>query len=402
MTAQGADAPTPARLVTPAFAALFAAILAFFTSGGITLPVAARFVDGPLGADAIGVGVGIGAFSIAALLLRPVVGWASDRFGRRPNLLVGGGLTIAALLAHVLVDTLAAFVAVRALYGVGEAFFFVAGLSAISDMAPDERRGEAINLGSLALYLGLAIGPFVGEAALPALGYAGVWLLAAGMAVLATAATLLVPETSPTIVDRDPADGPRPRGRLFHPAGVLPGLLILCGTFGMAGFFAFVPLHAPEVGLDGAGPVLAMYALIVVVLRIVFAKAPDRIGAPRLSGVALVVTAVGLAVVGLVPSAVGLVLGTAIFAAGVAFVFPALIALAVARVDETERGSVVGTSSAFLDLSFGIAPASLGFIAAATGYGGAFLVGAAVALAGALVIASRRRSLTVSARTLAT
>ena len=47
--------------------------------------------------------------------------------------------------------------------------------------------------------------------------------------------------------------------------------------------------------------------------------------------------------------------------------FPALMALAVARVDETERGSVVGTTSAFLDLSFGLAPAVLGVVAGASG-----------------------------------
>ena len=392
---------SPGRLLTTAFAALWVAVFAFFMGGGIVLPVAARFVDGPLGADAIGVGVGIGAFSIAALLLRPVVGWASDRFGRRPNLLVGCLLTIVALVAHLAVDSLGTFILVRALYGVGEAFFFVAGLAAISDLAPADRRGEAINLGSLALYLGVAIGPFIGEAALTALDYPGVWILAAATAAVATGLCLLVPETAPAKALT--ADGRRPpRGRLFHPAGVLPGLLILCGTWGMAGYFAFIPLHASEVGLDGAGTMLAVYALIVVVLRIVFAKLPDQLGAARLSGGALLVTAIGLGILGLVPSTVGLFVGTAIFAAGVAFVFPALLSVAVARVDETERGSVVGTSSAFLDLSFGLAPASLGLLADANGYPAAFLGGALVALVGAAVVVLRRASLGVPEPTLAT
>ena len=388
----------PSRLLTPTFVRLFLAILAFFTAGGIVLPVAARFVDGPLGADALGVGVGIGAFSVAALLLRPVVGWASDRYGRRPNLLLGGGLTVVALVAHLAVDSLPAFIVVRALLGVGEAFFFVAGLATISDLAPPDRRGEAINVASLGLYLGLAIGPFIGEATLSALDYAGVWLLAAGTAVLASGLCLLLPETAPTVALGGPA---RPRSRLIHPAGILPGVLILCGTWGMAGYLAFVPLHATAVGLDGAGTALALYALIVVGLRIVFVKLPDQVGAPRLSGAALMVTAVGLAVLGLVPTGTGLLIGTAIFASGVAFVFPALLAVAVARVDETERGSVVGTTSAFLDLSFGLAPASLGLVAAAAGYPAAFLVGAAVSLLGVGIIAVRRRSMALPARTLA-
>jgi MFS family permease len=389
--------PAPTRLRSPAFVRLFLAILAFFTAGGIVLPVAARYVDGPLGADALGVGIGIGAFSVAALLLRPVVGWASDRYGRRPNLLVGGGLTVIALLAHLAVDSLPAFVVVRAALGVGEAFFFVAALATISDLAPPDRRGEAINVASLGLYLGLAIGPFIGETTLSAVDYAGVWLLAAGTAVLATGLCLLLPETAPTVAADAP---PKPRSRLIHPAGILPGILILCGTWGMAGFLAFVPLHATAVGLDGAGAALAMYALIVVGLRVVFAKLPDQVGAPRLSGAALVVTAVGLAVLGLIPTGTGLLIGTAIFAAGVAFVFPALLAVAVARVDETERGSVVGTTSAFLDLSFGLAPASLGLVASAAGYPAAFLVGAGVSLLGAGIIAVRRRSMALPARTL--
>jgi MFS family permease len=64
--------------------------------------------------------------------------------------------------------------------------------------------------------------------------------------------------------------------------------------------------------------------------------------------------------------------------------------LAVSRVPPAERGSVVGTASAFLDLAFGIAPASLGLIADATGYAGAFLVSAVIAAAGSALLVMRR------------
>lgn len=389
----------PERLLTLPFAALFAAALAFFTAGGVVLPVATRFANGPLGADAVGVGIGLGAFSIASLAVRPVVGWASDRFGRRPLLLAGGALTVVALAAHLVASSLPAFVVVRSLLGIGEAFFFVAAVAAISDLAPSARRGEAINLGSLSVYLGLAAGPLIGETVLAAGGYDAVWIVAGGTAALATVLSLLVPETAPSILAaaRNVRDGvPQgraPRARLFHPAGVLPGFLILTGTFGMAGFFAFVPLHASEIGLAGAGGPLAIYALIVILLRIVFAKLPDQVGAARLSGAALVVTAMGLGLIGSLPGVPGLFVGTAVFAVGVAFMFPALLAVAVARVDENERGSVVGTSSAFLDLSFGLAPASLGLVVEASGFPAAFLISAAVAVVGAGVLTLRRRSL---------
>lgn len=384
---------TAPRLFTPAFGALFVAALVFFTSGSTVLPVASRFAAGPLGADATGVGISIGAFAIAALAFRPVVGWASDRFGRRPLLVLGGLLTIAALLFHLVATTLTLFVVARSLLGVAEAFFFVAAVAAVSDLAPPERRGEAINIGSLAVYLGLAFGPFLGETILRWGGFDAVWLIAAAMAGMATVLTLFVPETAPGAL-RQRATGERPpRTPLVHPAGFLPGFLIMTGTWGMAAFFAFLPLYTTELGMAGAGPALALYALIVVTLRIIFAKLPDQIGAARLSGVALVGSGLGLGILGLVGSPTGVYLGTAVFATGIAFLFPALLALAVARVDETERGTVVGTTTAFVDLSFGLSPAILGLAVGSIGFGGIFIVSAVIAFGGSVLLGLLRDSL---------
>jgi MFS family permease len=377
-----------AGVISHAFVALAIATLAFFIAGGIVLPVASLYAKGPLGTDAAGVGVALGSFSIAALVMRPFVGWASDRFGRRPLLIAGSAVTVVALLLHIPATSVPLFVAVRALLGVGEAFFFVAALAAAADLAPANRRGEAISFLSLSLYLGLAIGPVIGETLLRLTAYAGVWLLAAAVAGAAAGLSWVTPETAPGAEPGVAAR--RGRGRLIHPAGIFPGLLIMSGIWGMAGFLAFVPLHAVKLGLYGAGPALALFAGIVIALRILGARLPDRLGTARLSGAALAVSAVGLAILGLAPGIGGLLLGTAVLAVGVAFTFPALMALAVSRVPAAERGSVVGTASAFLDLAFGIAPASLGLIADASGYPGAFLVSAIIAAGGSLLLVIRR------------
>jgi MFS family permease len=98
----------------------------------------------------------------------------------------------------------------------------------------------------------------------------------------------------------------------------------------------------------------------------------------------------GLTVTGtwLVP--LGLVLGTVLLGFGIALLTPSVFALAVADVPANERGQVMGTTTAFIDLAFGAGPVTMGVVAAAFGRPAVFLVGALFALAGLAVMSSPR------------
>lgn len=388
--------PPPKSLFTGAFGILSAATLAYFVADGLTLPTAPRFAAGPLGADSVAVGLSIGAFSVTALLLRPWTGQLSDRYGRRPMMLVGSALLTAALLLHVASFALPIFIAARLLMGTAEAFMFVAAFAAAADLAPNDRQGEALSIFSLALYLGIGIGPPIGEAILGAWGYNAVWLAAAGIAVVSGLLALGVPDT------RNIETGVRPPSRLLHPKGILPGVILLSGAWGMAGYFAFVSLYAVHLGLDGAAPFLSAYAAVVIVLRVVGAKLPDRMGARRLSTAALLVGAAGLVTTGLWQDPTGLMVGTILFAVGVAWSFPALSLMVISSVPASERGAALGTYTAFLDVAFGIGPVAAGVVVAHWGYGPSFLVSAGVAVAGAVILLLAVRPQSPSARNAST
>ncbi|MEO8252580.1 MAG: MFS transporter [Chloroflexota bacterium] len=377
--------PEPTRLFTRSFGIVSAAALAYFVADGLTLPTAPRFAAGPLGADSLGVGLAIGAFSVTALVLRPVTGRLSDRYGRRPIMVVGSALLVAALLLHLAAVTLPIFVAARLLMGTAEAFVFVAAFAAAADLAPAARRGEAMSYFSLALYVGIGVGPPIGETVLAAGGFNAVWLAAAGIAVLSGLLALGVPDTRAAGTAEAAGSG------LLNRGGVLPGVVLMAGAWGMAGFFTFVSLYAISLGLAGAAQYLSVYAAVVIGLRVLGAKAPDRFGARRLSGAALVVGAMGLTVIGLWGDPTGLLIGTILYASGVAFMFPALGALVVSSVPASERGAALGTFTAFLDVAFGLGPATLGAVVGGFGYPAAFLVGACVALAGAVLLVAATR-----------
>ena len=393
-----------ARLFTRDFATLSIAVLVFFVAGGILIPVTPLYTREVLLGDRIAIGVVAGAFAIASLLLRPFSGRLSDQRGRRVALLLGAAISVVAAVGHLAATTLPILIVMRVLLGAGEALFFVAGLAASTDLAPPNRRGEAISLVSLSLYLGIAIGPLVGELLLASSGYAAVWILTAALYVASVGLSWIVPETLERSPDHDAevpagapggsAGGPR-KHRLIHPRGVVPGLLALCGVWGMGPFFTFVPLLVDDLGLGTSAPYLGAFAIVVVVLRFFGARLPDQLGAARLTGTALVATAIGLLLSGLavariIPVGEGLMLGTMVFAGGVAFTMPAILAMAVVGVALDERGAVVGTAGLFVDAAFGLSPAVLGFVATLTDYPATFLLSAVIAAIGAAYLLRRR------------
>jgi MFS family permease len=380
------DPPAEGRLMTPTFLALSAAVLVFFVSGAVFLPVVPRFTVGPLGGDDFAVGLVLGAFAISSLVMRPFAGRLADRRGRRVGLVTGALITVAASFGHLFANSVELLILMRLLLGVGEALFFVAGFAAATDLAPAHRRGEAISLISLSLYLGLAIGPVIGETLQASLGYDAVWVATGVIALVAVGLSWFAPETLPP-EQRTTSDSSR---RLLHRSGIEPGLLLLCGVWGMGPFFAFLPLLADELQLGGAGTFFGIFAIIVVVLRVIGARLPDRIGAAKLSGTALVISAAGMLLAGLAPSFAGLLVATVIFAVGVAFTFPAIMAMAVIGTPADERGSVVGTAGLFVDAAFGLSPAILGLLARSSGYPSTFLVSAVIAGIGAAWLLIRR------------
>jgi len=380
-------------LLTPVFVRVAVAELAYFTADGVLLPALPRYVTGQLGGGDVAVGLVIGAFSLSAFFLRPWAGRLADQRGRRV-LMVAGAALFALSVAGYLVATSVPFLAtMRLLTGVGEALFFVAAVSANMDLAPPERRGEAMSFASLSLYIGIGAGPFIGEAVVGWGGFAAAWLVSIALGLVAVGLSLRLPAMRP-----EPGPARTGAHRLVHRGGLLPGAILFAAIWGMGGFLAFVPLYSLDLGMSGAGAVLGLFAGIVIVIRSVGARIPDRLGAGVATRVSLALSSVGLGVIGLWRTPTGLVAGTILLGIGVALFTPALFSLAVEGVPADERGAVMGTTSAFLDLAFGLGPATLGFVAAGVGRGGTFLAGAAVAVAGLVVVMITRLGQPTTAR----
>ncbi|CAN5281470.1 MFS transporter [soil metagenome] len=380
--------PGPERLITPTFAVIVGSATAYFIAMTMLLPVLPRYVSEELDGNGFQVGMAVGVFAVSAALVRPFVGRLGDRVGRRPLAVAGGIIASLSIAAYGVVPAFAALVFFRLVTGLGEAAFFVGAATAAQDLSPSNRRGEAASFFSVSIYSGLAVGPFLGETLYRSGGAGRVWLVSAGLAALGAVAALWIPASlgrrvGPEIVD----DGPR---RFLHPAAVMPGSILLLGLIGFAGFTAFLALHLDGLGIDNAGPFFFLYGAAVLVVRIVGARVPDRLGAIHTATISLSCIAVGMVVIAAVSATVAIYAATLIFSLGMALLFPALFSLAVDRAPEHQRSHAVATFSLFFDVSQGIGAPLLGIFVVLSGTNrAAFIAGAAIAVVG-LVMARIR------------
>ena len=373
------------RLLTPTFLLVMLSMLAYFTAVGAITPTLPRFVEGPLGGGGLEVGAVIGAFALTAVLLRPLSGRLSDQRGRRILIIFGGISVGLSILAYSFSESLPLLIFWRLVTGVGEAFFYVGAASVINDLAPDERRGEALSYFSLALFGGLAIGPITGETILNAASYDWVWVFAGASALFAGAVGFIVPETRP------PNAGETP-GKIVHKAAILPGTVLATNIWALATFSSFMVLHALDIGMSGGRYVFALNSAVIIGIRLFGARLPDKLGAKKAGSSALVAAALGMLIMGAWAEPAGLYIGTFIYSIGHALAFPALMTLAISRAPASERGSVIGTFTAFFDLSFGVGAVSAGAIADAVGYRGAFVASAFVAIGGLILLLTAARN----------
>lgn len=376
--------------MTSGFVLLTLSEVCYFVAAGVIIQVLPQYVVGPVGSDAAGAGLAFGVFTVTALLGRPLAGRLVDTRGRVPLMVCGAVIAGAGALILPLTESLPVIVAARLGQGVGEAAFFVAAFAALADVAPPSRLGEALSLNSLGLYLGLSLGPPLGQLLLDWRGYAAAMVGSAALCALASVAALAMGEP-----DRDgpPPDAGGRRALIHRPA--IPILIgFFTSMFAIGGFLAFAALHARALGLANPSLPLFIYGAVVVVCRIAFAKLPDRLPKLPLGAVSLAAIGLGFAVVALWQAPVGLVLGVVVFALGVTFSTPAFFGAVLAAAAPHQRGVASGTITMSIDLGLGLGPIVLGLMAREAGIPAAFGVAGALALCGALwttVLARRAR-----------
>ncbi len=387
--ASSEEAPGARRRLPFLFLTVFVDLVGF----GIVLPLL-PFYGERMGADGFTVGLLVTVYSVFQFAMAPLWGRLSDRFGRKPILLLGLVGSALAYLVFAYAGTLAVLFASRIMAGIGGSTVPVAE-AYIADVTPPEHRAGNMGLIGAAFGLGFTVGPALGGI-LASVSVEAPGLVAAALcATNALAALLFLSESRPAPA---PARRRTAPGSAFTLAGLresleVPGLariLLLYFLFTVA-FAVIQPtlslFGAARFGLDQrrVGYLFAFLGLVSAVVQggLVRRLVP-RLGESRLIRLSALPFVGGLVLVALSPGVPTLLVALALLAVGYGGALPSVLGLVSRTASASIQGSVLGLGQSVGSMARIVGPAAAG---AAYDIGPAmpFLLGAAVAAIGAAV-----------------
>jgi DHA1 family tetracycline resistance protein-like MFS transporter len=399
MSAASTQAAAPPRM---ALAFIFAVVLLDVIGMSMLIPILIYIVRA-YNSDALTITLLSATYAAAQFVATPLLGTLSDRYGRRPVLLLS---VLGSAVGYVL-------------FGIGGALWvlflsrLIDGVSGgnistasayIADVTPREERAKGFALLGVAFGLGFIIGPAV-SGALSQVSLAAPAYLAAALSLLSAAfGFVALPESLP----------PERRVRRplawaelnpFAPIGALARRPELRGplaahcifNFVVMGYNTLVPVLLVErFGVDAAG-VAGLIAVIgltnLVVQGTLVGRLASRFGERRLAVAGLLFQAVGVASIAVVPAFWMVYVVSVVANGGAAPLRPSLSALLANGVAGEEQGQVSGVAAALASLMSIFGPLCAGVLYDHVAPAAPFTLGA-----GLLVAASALLGLWLTAR----
>ncbi|MBI2796631.1 MAG: MFS transporter [Gemmatimonadetes bacterium] len=365
------------------------------------------FYAARMGAGGLIVGILVSSFAAAQLLSAPLWGRFSDRFGRRPTLLVALGASVIAYIIFGYATSIWVLLLSRLVLGAGGGTVGVIQ-AYVADATEPRDRARSLGWLSAATNAGVALGPVLGSwAALVgsrtftvgsgsfSIGHAAPGLLAASLCLLNMGFAWKYLQEPKGVTGEHPVHKHEPRATstagaalrvISHSAEPSSRLIwiyaIAMGAFGGAtavlGLFLKDEFGVTE---ETIGYFFLYIGVISVITRVLaLGRLVDRLGEPRLSRVGMVLLALGLGGLPFASNLALMALFVALIPLGTAFTFPCVTAMLSRVIHPGERGLYMGLQQTFGGTARVVFPIAMGTLFDTVGHGWPFWVCGALVL----------------------
>jgi MFS family permease len=262
-------------------------MLVFRFGQGLYYPFSTIHFHNVVGIPLSLVGAGLGALAAASVVSGLISGPLSDRYGRKPLMLVSLSGSAATFLAFALVDNFAGYLAVSVAAGlVGSSMFDAARNAMVADVTQPGRRSRAYGLVRVGGNVGWALGPMVAGLVAASTGSAGIYrmLFLCTSVLTALVVLVLVLAAEESLPATAKAQVPTARAARLRTA-LTDGPFVALLAAGVLLYYVFtqdwqaLPIYAKNfVGVpDGEiGLFLGANGLMVILLQLPISYAIDR------------------------------------------------------------------------------------------------------------------------------
>lgn len=343
--------PDVTRLWTVPFTLAILATLSVFTGFYFMIPAIPSYASN-LGASESMVGVIVGIYSAAAIVVRLLTGSRIDSMGRKRCLVAGLTIYVIAAAAYGSVESLGMLLTLRIIHGAGWAWITTTIASLVSDVVPARRRGEAIGYWGLAPTIAMAVGPLTGGLLLDRFGAERTFLATAAFAAVALVMVF-------GIHDPRHASGAHV-AQIFPRGALLPAITLFLSSLSYGALIAFLPIHLVR-SRGMAGMFFAIYAGAILFSRPFAGRLGDRFGRSAIIIPGLVLSAAGIFVVGYASTIPMLTIAALLYGVGASGLsFPGLMALTIDRSGSASRSYAMALFFIAYDLAIAMGAAAMG------------------------------------------
>ena len=345
-----------------------------------------------LGASGAFLGLIVSVSTVTGLLLKPLFGILSDRWGRRAWLVIGAGFFAFMPFLYGFIQTPQQLLIIRLAHGVATAIYGPVTLAYIADLARKDQLAEDIGWFEMARSGGYIVGPALAGWLLLSLEPAAVFSIIGLVSCAIFLPVLQLPETRPRAKrKRKPllphiASAIRAGGK--SPALWLTGCLEAAAFIALYTLKAFLPIYALEAGVSIAlvGIYFSLSEAANVLGKPVCGRLGDKLGYLRAICLGLLLLAAALPLASALDSGLLLLVPALLTGLAQALIFPAAKALVSRAIAPEHLGAGMGLIGMLQNFGKVAGPVLGGFAIAALGYGGALLGLSALLLVGAALI----------------
>jgi MFS family permease len=326
---------------------LFLTVFIDLVGFGIIIPILPLYAE-QFHATPVAIGWLTGIYSGMQIIFTPILGKLSDRFGRRPVLMVSiAGTAIGFALMGMATALPLLFVA-RILAGITGGNISIPQ-AYIADVTAPENRSKAMGLIGAAFGLGFTFGPMIGGI-MSRISYSAPFYFAAGLAVANAVLVYLILPESLSHEHRARPHEDAPSTEVFrHGHGWMFSIVVATYFFLIAGFAIMTTLFAlfteKRFGYDARanGYLFGFIGIIAVIVQGgLIGRLIKIFGEVALTRTGMILTTLSLALLPLSNNLTILLVVCAGLAAGSGFASPPLSGLASQLIDRTWQGRALG------------------------------------------------------------